>query len=212
MVVTEVDRKAYHSFNWLNGGMKSSVPIVEYPIVDGTIVVCFVSHLIAGLGLMPSKFLIAVMSRLGCELVHLNLNAIIALSCFTMLCECWLGIAPYTSLFWYFYSPARYEKVIFFRIGLSLRRHRWKEYIRASFKGSWKGGSRRWFLVDMHVQPQWMKRHLLASLIDKKRGEPKMTPCLTAMVRRVAELHDVDFWACHYAEEFTLRRIHPLGC
>jgi hypothetical protein len=91
-VVTEVDRKAYHSFNWLNGGMESSVPIVEYPIVDGTIVVCFVSHLIAGLGLMPSKFLIAVMSRLGCELVHLNPNAIIALSCFTMLCECWLGM------------------------------------------------------------------------------------------------------------------------
>jgi hypothetical protein len=86
--VTEADRKAYHSFRRLNGGLEFSVPIVEYPTVDGTTVVCFESHLIAGLGLPPSNFLVAVMSHLGCELVHLNPNVIAALSCFTMLCEC----------------------------------------------------------------------------------------------------------------------------
>jgi hypothetical protein len=37
-----------------------------------------------------------------------------------MLCECWLGIPPDTSLFWYYYSPARYSKTIFGGIGLSL--------------------------------------------------------------------------------------------
>jgi hypothetical protein len=66
---------------------------VEYPIVDDTIVVCFESHLAVGLGLPPSKFVVAVMSHLGCELVHFNPNAIATLSCFTMLCECWLWIA-----------------------------------------------------------------------------------------------------------------------
>jgi hypothetical protein len=86
--ITEADRKAYHSFSWMNGLLESSVPIVEYPIVDGTTVVCFESDLFAGLELPPSKFLVAVMSRLGCELIHLNPNAIAALSCFTMLCEC----------------------------------------------------------------------------------------------------------------------------
>jgi hypothetical protein len=85
-MVTEVDRKAYHSFSWLNGGLESSVPIVEYPTVDGTTMVCFESHLVAGLGVPPSKFLVTVMSHLGCEMVHFNLNAIAALSCFTMLC------------------------------------------------------------------------------------------------------------------------------
>jgi hypothetical protein len=57
-------------------------------MVDRTTVVCFESHLIAGLGLPPSKFLVLVMGFLGCELVHLNLNAIATLTCFTMLCEC----------------------------------------------------------------------------------------------------------------------------
>jgi hypothetical protein len=100
-MITKVDRQACHSFSWLNGGLESSVHTVEYPIVDGTTVVCFESHLVAGLGLPPSKFLVAVISHLGCELVHFNPSVIVALSYFTMLCVCWLGIAPDTSLFWY---------------------------------------------------------------------------------------------------------------
>jgi hypothetical protein len=112
-MITEEDCKAYHST-----------------------VVCIESHLIPGLGLPPSKFLVAIMNFLGCQLVHLNLNTIAALSCFTMLCECWLGIALDTSLFWYFYSPVRYDKVVLSEIRLSLRRHRWNDYINASFKGS----------------------------------------------------------------------------
>jgi hypothetical protein len=179
--------------------------------VDGSTVVCFESHLVAGLDLPPSKILIAIINFLGCELVHLNPNAIVALSCFTMLCECGLGITPDTNLFWYFYSPARYDKVVFSGIGLSLHHHRQKEYIMASFKGSWKGASHRWFLIDMHVEPQWVNKHLLSPLIKNKRGEPKMTPCLAALVKRVAELHDVGLRACHWIEEFTLQQIHPLG-
>jgi hypothetical protein len=189
-MATKADHKGYHSFVWLNGGLESSVPIVEYPTVDGTTVVCFESHLVVGLGLPPSKFLVAMMSHLGCEMVHFNMNAITTLRCFTMLCDCWLGIAPDTSSFYYFYSPVWYEKVIFSRIGLSLRRHSRKEYIKAFFKDSWKGATRWWSIVNMHVQPQWANMHLLPPLIDKKRGEPKMTPHLVALVRRVAELRD----------------------
>jgi hypothetical protein len=116
--ITEAYRKAYHSFNWLTDGLESIVPTVECPTVDGTTVVCFKSHLIAGLGLLPSKFLVAVMGFLGCEVVHLYPNAIVALSCFIMLCECWLGIALDTSMFWYFYSPAQYDKVVYSGIRL----------------------------------------------------------------------------------------------
>jgi hypothetical protein len=83
----------------------SYVPEVDIPTTHDSIVVCFESHLVVGLGFPPSKFLVAIMNFLGCELVHLNPNAITALSYFTILCECWLGITPDTSLFWYFYSP-----------------------------------------------------------------------------------------------------------
>jgi hypothetical protein len=133
--VTEVDHSAYHTTGWLGGALESFVPEVDIPTVDNSIVVCIEFHLVARLGLRPSKFLISIINFLRCELIHLNPNAIVALSCFTMLCECWLRIAPDTSLFWYFYSPTRYDKFVFSGIGLSLRHHYRNDYQDALFKG-----------------------------------------------------------------------------
>jgi hypothetical protein len=116
LMITEADCFVYHVTGWLGGGLKFHVPKVDKPTVDGSTMVCFKSHLIAGLGLPPTKFLVAIMNFLGSELVHLNLNAIAALSYFTMLCECWLGIVLNTSLFWYFYSPNCYNKAVYTRI------------------------------------------------------------------------------------------------
>jgi hypothetical protein len=119
-IITEADRKAYHDLGWLSSNLISFIPEVDVPTVEGSIVLYFECQLAAGLGLPPSKFLSSVMSYLGCSLIHLNANAVSALSSFAMLCECWLGIPPDTSLFWYYYSPARYSKTIFGGIGLSL--------------------------------------------------------------------------------------------
>jgi hypothetical protein len=128
-----------------------------------------------------------------------------------MLCESWLGIMPDSSLFWYFYSPVRYNKVIYSGVGLSLRHHRIHEDIDDTFKSLWWGSQSKWFLVDMHVETQWANRQLYSSLIDKKRGEPKMTSRLAAQVKRVAELRATGLQVCHCGEEFTLWWIHPLG-
>jgi hypothetical protein len=38
-----------------------------------------------------------------------------------------------------------------------------------------------------------------------------MTPHLTALIRWVAELRDTSLQVCHCVEEFTCRRIRPLG-
>jgi hypothetical protein len=121
-IVTEADRQVYHDLDWLSGNLISFIPEVDVPTVEGSIVLCFECQLATGLGLPPSKFLSSVMSYLGCSLVHLNANAVSALSSFAMLCECWLGIPPDTRLFWYYYYPARYSKTIFGGIDLSLRR------------------------------------------------------------------------------------------
>jgi hypothetical protein len=99
MTVTEDDHRAYHACGWLTGNLVSLIPEIDVPTVEGSIVLCFESHLAAGLGLPPSKFLSSIMSYLECSLVHLNPNAVSALSSFIMLCECWLGIPLDTSLF-----------------------------------------------------------------------------------------------------------------
>jgi hypothetical protein len=117
--VTDDERQAYHERGWLIGNVISSVPEVDVPTVEGSTAICFESHLIVGLELLPRKFLVTIMGYLNCESFHFNPNAISMLSTFVMLCECWLGIASDTSLFWYYYSPARYSKVVYGGIGLS---------------------------------------------------------------------------------------------
>jgi hypothetical protein len=73
---------------------------------------------------------------------------------------------------------------------LSLRRHRSQQYIDATFKSSWKDSQKKWFLVDMYVQSHWVNKLLFPPFVKDKRGEPPMTPCLAALVKRVAELHE----------------------
>jgi hypothetical protein len=127
MIVTNTECQGYHDLGWLTGGLLSFIPEVDIPTVNGSIVLCFESHLTAGLGLPPSKFLVSIMNFFGCSLMHFNPNAITTLSRFTMLCECWLGILPNSSLFWYYYSPTRYAQTVYGGIGLSLRCHHQEE-------------------------------------------------------------------------------------
>jgi hypothetical protein len=132
--VTDGEHQAYHEHGWLTSNIISSIPEVDVPTIEDSTAICFESHLVAGLGLPPSKLLVTIMGYLNCEVFHFNPNAILALSTFVMPCECCLGIALDTSLFWYYYSPSRYSKVIYGRIRLSLHHHRRDEYILASFK------------------------------------------------------------------------------
>jgi hypothetical protein len=104
--VIEDDRRAYHDRGWLTSNLVSFIPEVDVPTIEGSTIICFESQLAAGVGLPPSKFLSSIMNYFGCSLVHLNSNAVLALTSFVMLCECWPEIPSDTSFFSYYYSPA----------------------------------------------------------------------------------------------------------
>jgi hypothetical protein len=153
------------------------------------------------------------MGYLNCELFHFNPNAISALSTFVMLCECWLGIAPDTSLFWYYYSLAQYSKVVYDGIGLSLCCHRRDEYILASFKSCWKGSQERWILVDVHKPVLWENRLMFPPIIKDKWNESPMNDRLTTLVKHVAELREAGLKACHSVEEkLAFECVTPTFC
>jgi hypothetical protein len=105
----------------------------------------------------------------------------------------------------YFYSLVRYIKVVYSGIGLSLHRHHSRQYIDAAFKSSWKNSQKKWFLVDMHVQPQWMNKLLFSPFVKDKQGELVMTSCLVTLIKRVAKLREAGLKACYCTEKFTLR-------
>jgi hypothetical protein len=169
--VSEEELQAYHSRGWLTGNILSSIPEVDIPTITGSTILCFELHLLVGLGLLPNKFLAAIMNYLGCSLVHFNANAIATLSSFLMLCECWLGISPDSSLFWYYYSPSQYTKFVYDGIGLYLHHHRRDEYILTFFNGCWKHSQKKWFLVDMCVQHPWENK-LMSPPPLSKLNEP----------------------------------------
>jgi hypothetical protein len=90
--VTEDDRQAYHDHGWLTGNLVSFIPEVDVPTVEGYTILCFKFQLATGLGLPPSKFLSSIMNYLECSLVHLNTNAVSALSSFIMLYDVSTGM------------------------------------------------------------------------------------------------------------------------
>jgi hypothetical protein len=63
----------------------------------------------------------------------------------------------------------------------------------------------------MHVEPSWVNKLLFPPAIKDQRKEPPMTNRLAALVRRIAKLRQAGLKVCHYAEEFYLRWIRPLG-
>jgi hypothetical protein len=127
--VTDEDITTYHEGGWLFEALVCTPTTLDFPMIDRTSIVYFESHLMCGLGLPPIKFLVSVLNYIRCELIHLHSNTILVLSCFTMLCECSLGIPPDISLFWYYYSLTRYERKVFSGIGLTLRHNRREEYM-----------------------------------------------------------------------------------
>jgi hypothetical protein len=88
---------------------------------------------------------------------------------------------------------------------LSLHHHRHDEHILASFKSCWKGSQERCILVDMHKPAPWGNTLMFPSIIKDKWNEPPMNDCLTALVKRVAELCEAELKACHCVDEFHLR-------
>jgi hypothetical protein len=56
-----------------------------------------------------------------------------------------------------------------------------------------------------------VKKHILLALIKDKRKVPEETHRLKVLVKWVTELHQAGLEEIHCDEEFTLRRIRPLG-
>jgi hypothetical protein len=50
-----------------SSGLLCTPTTLEFPTIDHTNIVCFESHLMCGLNLPPSKFLVAILNYLGVQ-------------------------------------------------------------------------------------------------------------------------------------------------
>jgi hypothetical protein len=65
--VTDEECQTYHNRGCLPGNVISSIPKVDIPTTEGSTIVYFEPHLVAGLGHPPSKILATIMSYLNSE-------------------------------------------------------------------------------------------------------------------------------------------------
>jgi hypothetical protein len=65
--VTDKECQAYNDRGWLPSNVIFSIPEVDIPTVEGSTIVCVEPHLVAGLWLPPSKFLLTIMGYLNYE-------------------------------------------------------------------------------------------------------------------------------------------------
>jgi hypothetical protein len=78
-MVTDKDITNFHNASWPPRILLCTPTTLKFQTIYHTNIVCIESHLMCGLDLLPSKFLVV-------------------LNYFSMLCECWLGIPPNTTL------------------------------------------------------------------------------------------------------------------
>jgi hypothetical protein len=72
--------------------------------------VLFTSYISCGLALPISPFFLLLLEEFGLQLQHLTPHSILQAAIFVHLCEMFVGVAPYTSLFHYFFVLVRSGK------------------------------------------------------------------------------------------------------
>jgi hypothetical protein len=79
----------FHEAGWLPNDLVCSPTTLDFSMIDRTNIVYFESYPMCGLGLPPSKFLVAILGYLVCKLIiytyirmtHYKLFSVILLTC-----------------------------------------------------------------------------------------------------------------------------------
>ena len=171
----------------------------------------FVTHATGGLGFPPSAFLLVVLAHYHLELCNLNSSAIVHLSVFVTLCECWLGIARDLELFRYFHFPSYYSRYgsPVQSIGFKIRHA--DKYIKTVVKTSWKKARDHRFVVILPDPSPAQKEMLVPQILDFTKEEPTLYSQCLAMVERIAFLKGLGLYREIVAEEFIQRGVQPVG-
>jgi hypothetical protein len=97
---------------WSAPGLAGRIRVGAAPLGDlaaGEFVL-FTSYISCGLALPILPFFLLLLEEFGLQLQHLTPHSILQAAIFVHLCEIFVGVAPYTSLFRYFFVLVKFEK------------------------------------------------------------------------------------------------------
>jgi hypothetical protein len=97
---------------WSTSGLIGRIRVSSAPLGDlaaGEFVL-FTSYISCGLALPISPFFLLLLEEFGHQLQHLMPHSILQVAIFVHLCEMFVGVAPCTSLFRYFFVLVKSRK------------------------------------------------------------------------------------------------------
>nr|CAB3486571.1 unnamed protein product [Digitaria exilis] len=182
-------------------------------ILGDQFVILSLNHIMCGLRMDASDFMVSVLAHYGIEWSHLTPNSITALSIFAHLCEAYLGVPPTVEVFAHFYRLYRNKKGetdtlggVYFRLRDKMKRNYPVYYLRASqfvwtclwFYAKLPQSCRLAFKGNaLKESNNWKEELLLSSEQDKQ-------------VRQIGELSTQGLTGVDIVHDYLKHRISPL--
>lgn len=182
-------------------------------ILEDQFVILSLTHIICGLRLDASDFLVSVLNHYRLEWSHLTPNSITALSLFAHLCESYMEVPPTVEVFTHFYSLYRNMKgetkalgSVYFRLRDRMKKSYPLYYLKAS-QFSWVT---LWFYAKV---PQSCRLTFRCDALEEKGNWKDLLPLSPEQekqVLQIMELSNQGLTGADIVHDYLKHRISPL--
>ncbi|CAL5035406.1 unnamed protein product [Urochloa decumbens] len=176
-------------------------------------VILSLNHIMCGLRVDASDFLVSVLKHYGIEWSHLTPNSITVLSIFTHLCEAYLGVPPTVEVFAHFYKLYLNNKGetvtlggVYFRMRDKMKKSYPIYYLKAS-QFSWYC---LWFYAKL---PQSCRLTFKGDALKEANNWKDvliLSPEQEKQVRQIEELSNLGLTGVDIVRDYLKHRISPL--
>jgi hypothetical protein len=181
--------------------------------LEDQFVILSLTHIICGLRLDVSDFLVSVLNHYRLEWSHLTPNSITALSMFAHLCEAYMGVPPTVEVFTHFYSLYHNMKgetttlgSVYFRLRDKMKKNYPLYYLKVS-QFSWVS---LWFYAKV---PQSCRLTFRCDALKEKDNWKDLLPLSPEQekqVLRITELSNQGLTGADIVHDYLKHRISPL--
>ena len=181
-------------------------------LMEDKFVILSLTHIMCGLRMDASDFLLSVLGHYGIEWFHLTPNSITALSIFAHLCEAYLGEPPTVEVFAHFYRPYHNNKgetttlgAVYFRL-----RDKMKNYPVYYLKATQFVWTCLWFYAKIPQSCRLTFRGDALKETNNWSDVLHLSPEQQDQVRRIGELSNQGLTGVDIINDFLKPRISPL--
>ncbi|CAL5028551.1 unnamed protein product [Urochloa decumbens] len=176
-------------------------------------VILSLNHIMCGLRVDASDFLVSVLNHYGIEWSHLTPNSITVLSIFTHLCEAYLGVPPTVEVFAHFYKLYLNNKGetvtlggVYFRMRDKMKKSYPIYYLKAS-QFSW---TCLWFYAKLQQSCRLTFKGDALKEANNWKDVLLLSPEQEKQVHQIEELSNLGLTGVDIVRDYLKHRISPL--